>query len=421
MVLEIRLSNFFSIKDEVVLDMRAAAIQTKQAKELSDHYFSVGKDNVLKSIAIYGANASGKSNIIKAIRFCCRMIFQSHTHNEDVSFNFQPFKFDGYQQKPSHFFIRFVLNEVEYEYAFSLTQSEIITEELYHYPNDRRAKVFTRDERIKGEKKDKYSFSNVIKRPLDVAENTSVKTLYISRASQMDREIGKDIFNYFNERFILQFLGLSVNAVEHHLNHSKDFLLKALQIADSDIVDISYRKEKVKMKSFMLNVDTGADAINNEEEEKEIIKIITFHRSAPQVAFDFDTEESHGTKKLFLSLLRILDIVRNDKTLLIDELDTHLHTKLVEFILTIFHASDRAQLIYTTHNTNLLDMKKLRKDQIYFVNKREDGSSDLYSLFDYKDFRENMDAEKGYLQGRFDAIPFIDETKSSLKTILDGE
>lgn len=421
MILEIRLSNFFSIKEEVVLDLRAGNIQTKQAKELHDHYFSHGKDNVLKSVAIYGANASGKSNVIKALRFCCRMIFNSHTHNENVSFNFQPFKFEGYQNKPSRFFIRFVSNDIEYEYSYTLTRTEIIREELYYYPNNRKAKIFTRDERIEGYKKDKYSFSNLIKRPLDVAENTSVKTLFISRASQMDRVIGKELFNFFSNRFILGYTGFNSHSLEQNLTENKDFLLKALQIADSDIVDISYRKEKMKLKSVKFSFGAAGDSVSNEDSEEEVLKIETYHKSAPKIPFDFDTEESDGTRKLFISLLSILDIVRNNKTLLIDELETSLHAKLVEFIINLFHASKSAQLIFTTHNTNLLDLKKLRRDQIFFVNKLEDGSSDMYSLFDYKDFRENMDAEKGYLQGRFDAIPFIDETKSSLKTILDGE
>ncbi len=421
MILEVRLSNFFSIKDEIVLDLRAGNIQTKQAKELKEHYFSHHKDNILKSVALYGANASGKSNIIKAIRFCCRMIFNSHTHNENVLFNFQPFKFDGYQDKPSSFFIRFVSNEIEYEYSYSLTRSEIITEELYHYPNNRRAKIFTRDERIEGEKKEKYTFSNIIKRPLDVAENTSVKTLFISRASQMDRVIGKELFNFFNEKFILGYTGFNSHSLERNLIENKEFLLKALQIADSDIIDIAYRKEKMKLKSVKFSFDASGDSVSNEDSEEEVLKIETYHKSGPKVAFDFDTEESAGTRKLFISLLSILDIVKNNKTLLIDELETSLHSKLVEFIINLFHASEKSQLIFTTHNTNLLDMKKLRRDQIFFVNKLEDASSDLYSLFDYKDFRENMDAEKGYLQGRFDAIPFIHESKSSLKTILDGE
>jgi hypothetical protein len=347
------------------------------------------------------------------------MVFQSHLNNENSIFNFLPFKFDGYQKRPSEFYIRFVSHDIEYEYSYSLTRTEIITEELYHYPYGRKAKVFKRDERIDGDKKDKYSFSNVIKRPLDIAENTSVKTLFISRASQMDRFVGKELFNFFNEQFILGYTGFNSHSIEHNLIKNKDFLLKALQIADSDITDISYTKEKVKLKSFQLSFGAEKESVNNED--SEVLKIVTYHKVAPNIAFDFDTEESDGTKKLFVILLSILDIVRNNKTLLIDEIDTSLHSNLVEFIINLFHASKKAQLIFTTHNTNLLNLRKIRKDQVFFVNKLQNGSSDLYSLFDYKDFRENMDAEKGYLQGRFDAIPFIDETKSSLKTILDGE
>jgi AAA15 family ATPase/GTPase len=96
-----------------------------------------------------------------------------------------------------------------------------------------------------------------------------------------------------------------------------------------------------------------------------------------------------------------------------------LHTKLVEYIIELFHAGKSAQLIYTTHNTKLLDLNKLRKDQVYFANKKEDASTDLYSLFDYKDFRDTMDAEKAYLQGRFDAIPYINDSIENLKIFLN--
>jgi AAA15 family ATPase/GTPase len=116
----------------------------------------------------------------------------------------------------------------------------------------------------------------------------------------------------------------------------------------------------------------------------------------------------------------MIDIVRNDRTLIIDEIDTSLHTNIVEYFIRLFHMGYRCQLIYTSHNTSLLDLKKTRKDQVYFVNKNNEGASDLYSLFDFKDFRENMDAEKGYLQGRFDAVPFIDLSSSTLKSLLDG-
>ena len=106
-------------------------------------------------------------------------------------------------------------------------------------------------------------------------------------------------------------------------------------------------------------------------------------------------------------MVRMIGIIHEGKMLLVDEIDNSLHTQLVEFVIGMFNHSDHAQLIYTTHNTHLLNTDFQRRDQVYFVNKREDGSSDLYSLFDFKDFRNTLDMEKAYLQGRFDAIPYI--------------
>ena len=135
--------------------------------------------------------------------------------------------------------------------------------------------------------------------------------------------------------------------------------------------------------------------------------MVTYHRNNPDVAFDFETEESEGTKTLFRMMVSMIDIIRQGKTLFVDEIDTSLHTQLVEFIIGMFNSSQCAQLIYTSHNTHLLNTDFQRRDQVYFVNKRDDGSSDLYSLFDYKDFRDTMDMEKAYLQGRFDAVPYL--------------
>jgi len=385
MILEIRLSNFFSIKEEVVLDLTAGNSQSKKAQELSQNVFQFKDTTVLKTVALYGANASGKSSIIKAIRFCCRMVFESHKHNENVVFNFQPFKFEGYKNKPSTFLIKFVSNDIEYEYSFTLSQNEILKEELYYYPNNRRAKIFIRDEAISGTKSEKYSFGSVIKRPLDVAENTSNKTLYISRASQMDREIGKEIFTFFNEKFLLDYLDMTIN-LEAQFVENKSAILEALQIADSDIVDIRIKKQNVPVKSLQLSV-AEPTAIWTDTIQ-QAIQLFTYHRAAPEIAFDFEKEESDGTKNLFFILLSLLDVVKNNKILLIDEIESSLHTNIVEFIIKMFHAGESSQLIYSTHNTNLLNLNKVRKDQIYFVNKKADASTDLYSLFDYKDFRD---------------------------------
>ena len=204
MVIEIKLSNFFSIMDEVVLDMRAANIQTKKSKELEENTFSYQNGRLLKTVAIYGANASGKSSIVKAIRACVGMIINSHNHNENTVFPFAPFKFGG-ADKLSSFFIRFNTNGVEYEYSFQMTQTQIMKEELYYYPNGRRSKVFSRDESLGPDKKKVFDFRDAIARPMDVVANTSQKTLFVSRASQMGREVAQKVFRFFYENFILDF------------------------------------------------------------------------------------------------------------------------------------------------------------------------------------------------------------------------
>ena len=415
MILEIRLSNFFSIKDEIVLDLRAGSIKTKKAQDLQSNTFAYKDGQILKSVAIYGANASGKSNIIKAIRFCCSMVFLSHNYNQNDNFNFFPFKFKNYPLLPSNFFIRFVMNNVEYEYSFSLTCNEIISEELYFYPNGRRAKIFTRDETQGKEKNKIYTFGAIIRKPMDVAENTSRKTLFVSRASQMDRDFAKKVFNFFHSSFILDYSNHNINIVQLYKDN-REQLLKALKFADSDIVNISMKITKQPSKNFHLDVMKNQLSIQDVVLDELIFS--TFHKADENIAFNLSVDESAGTQKLFLLILSIMDIVKHNKILLIDEIESSLHNKIVDYVIGIFHASNSAQIIYTTHNTNLLDHNKLRKDQIYFVNKRDDGSSDLYSLFDYKDFRDSMDAEKAYLQGRFDAIPYLDDSLENLKTLM---
>lgn len=422
MVLEIRLSNFFSIKDEIVIDLKAANIQSRQAKELESNIFKYNKTNVLKSIALYGANASGKSNIIKAIRFCSLMVLNSHNHNEDAIFNFTPFKFDGYENKPSKFFINFVYNNIEYEYSFELTRKEIKKESLYYYPKGRITKVFERDEDKGKTKKEKYSFGNQIIRPYDVAENTSVKTLFISRASQMDREIAKEVFKFFLEEFILDILMPLDIKIEYYFNNYKNELLSAMQIADSDIID--FRIEKRPVQGIKIDVKHSPNEpllTSISEQNQEKIFVISYHKKDSNKKFEFFEEESDGTIRLFLAMLTIIDIIKNNKTLLIDEIERHLHPNIVEYLIKLFHSSNAAQLIFTTHSTNLLNLKKFRKDQIYFSNKKEDASTEVYSLYDFKDFRETMDAEKAYLTGRFGAVPFLSDSKKKIEQLLNGK
>lgn len=409
MILKIEFENFFSIRDRIRIDFRAASINTALARELSHNVMQWKGVPVLKSVGLFGPNASGKSNILKAITFCCGMILESHLYNEGVTFNFEPFKFDGWQNKPSKFLIDFVCEDVEYEYSFELTRERILSESLFYYPVGRRAKVFTRDA------DGKYSFgTGVMVKPSDVVTNTSVKNLFLSRASSMNREIAQKLYRYFMNQFLLGLVNVNDMMVLDSFNTYKKVILKALEISDTDITDIEARKEQVPAPVAIPGQPDLAYKL------VDVLRFKTFHRNQKDVMFDMDMEESNGTRKLFQILIRLLDVVKNKKSIIMDEFDMGLHTRLADFILDLIHASESSQLLFTSHNTNLIDVRRLRRDQIVFVNKTEEGTTDVYSLYDFKDFRENMDAEKGYLQGRFDAVPYVDSSVSSIKQLLEG-
>lgn len=407
MILKIEFENFFSIKNSIRIDFRAANINTALARELNHNVMKWKGVPVLKTVGLFGPNASGKSNILKAIIFCCKMILESHLHNEGVTFNFEPFKFDGWQKKPSKFLIDFVCEDVEYEYSFELTRDRILCESLYYYPFGRRAKVFVRNA-------DGYSFGNgVIAKPSDVSINTSEKNLFLSRASSMNRDIAQKIYRFFLNQFLLGLVNVNDIMVLDSFNTYKKVILKALEICDTDITDIETRKEQVPAPVVV----PGQSELSYKL--VDVLRFKTFHRNEKKVMFDMDMEESNGTRKLFQILIRMLDVVKNKKSILMDEFDMGLHTRLADFILDLIHASENSQLLFTSHNTNLIDIKRLRRDQIVFVNKLEDGATEVYSLYDFKDFRENMDAEKGYIQGRFDAVPYVDSSVGSIKQLLE--
>ena len=411
MLLAIELENFFSIKNKIRLDFRAGNINTTQAKMLKDNLIEWNGQKILKTIGLWGPNASGKTSIVRAIKFCCMMVLESHQHNENTRFNFQPFKFDGWQEKPSRFFIDFVCDNIEYEYEYTLTTTEILTESLYYYPNHRKTKIFER-------RGTEYSFgTKVLERPKDVALATSNKNLFLSRASSMNRELAKTIYRFFMNTFLLDLVSLNSTGIEYNFNKYKPLVLKALEICDSDICDIKLRHKKITQP---IPVGHDEQGISLELREVDAIEFKTYHKIDPSIQFDMERDESDGTQRLFAILNRMLDVVSNNKSLMLDEFDRQLHTILADFLIDLVHASPQSQLLFTTHNTNLIDMTRFRKDQIVFVNKKADGATEVYSLYDFRDFRDTMDAEKGYLQGRFDAIPFVTSSASTLRQLMKG-
>lgn len=408
MILKIELENFFSIRDRIRIDFRAGNINTKLSRELSNNVMMWKDVPVLKTVGLFGPNASGKSNILKAISFCCRMILDSHQYNEGATFNFEPFKFDGWNKKSSKFLIDFVCEDIEYEYSFELTKEQIIRESLYHYPMGRRAKVFVR------EADGTYSFgTGVMLKPSDVVLNTSIKNLFLSRASSMNREIAQRLYRYFLQQFLLGLVSINDFMMLDSFSRHKQLILKALEICDSDITDIEARKEQTPAPVKV----PGQTELTYQM--VDILRFKTFHHNDKDIMFDMDMEESNGTRKLFQILIRLLDVVRNKKSIMMDEFDMGLHVRLADFVLDLVHASESSQLLFSSHNINLINIQRLRRDQIVFVNK-EEGATKVYCLYDFKDFRENMDATKAYIQGRFDAVPYVDSSVASLKQLLNN-
>lgn len=422
MLVEMRFSNIYSIKDEISIDFRAANINNRAVKNLSDNVINFNDRKFLKVQGIYGPNASGKSNILKAAFFAKQLILESYQYNEGAIFNYIPFKFDGYSDRPSSFFIHFFIDDVEYEYSFTLNRHQIISEELYYYKGRRKSKIFTRNEELSSEKSKIYSFSKgYFNLPMDIAISTSKKSLFISKASQMDRELAKKIYNFFRTQLIIGLPILTGLDVINLFKRYKSLIIEALQMVDSDIVDIDYRIDKIPLLPMISPIQTQKNSISMPLDRVPITEIVNFyttHKYDKNITFNLMAEESNGTKHIFNLLLILFDVCKNGKTLILDEFDSSLHADLSQFILDIFYSSKSSQLLFTTHNTNLLDVKKIRKDQIIFTNKKTDCSTEVYSLFEFKDFRENMDAEKCYLDGRFDAIPYIDYSKAKLKKIF---
>ena len=415
MLLKFSISNFYSVKDTLTVGFEAERISTEGAKALAENLFSRNGKKYLKTIGIFGPNASGKTSIYKALLFCSRLVLDSHMNNEGSVFNFMPFKFDGYHEKPSEFCINFTCDEVEYEDSFSLTRKEIVSENLYYYPGKRKAKIFTRNEQVGKSKSEIFNFTDgFFVKPMDVAQSTGRNTLFISRASQMDRELAKKIYNFFLTELYIGIPQVRTDYAVGLFEKNKPLILEALRMADSDIVDIEIRKEKIPIPQFTTDLQFGIPVIQNES----ITRFLTTHRHNSEIRFDLYAEESAGTRQIFSLLLVLLDVCKRGKTIIVDEFDLSLHTELAEFIINMVHASKCAQLLFTSHNTNLIDVKKFRRDQICFTNKREDGATDFYSLFDFKDFRENMDAEKGYLQGRFDAVPYVTASVDEIRKLF---
>lgn len=401
MLIEFNVKNFRSMKGETTFSLLASKDKLHENNLIINK--KLKKDRLLKSAVIYGANASGKSNVLIALNTMKSIITNSHRYQQGEELNYQPFKLDPEcTDEPTEFNVVFIKNDIQYNYGFSYDSSRIINETLYWYPRGKKALVFSR------KNTNEYKFTEDKKKQAFFSERTPENVLYLSRATQLNYEITKEPIDWFisDLRIILATDHPGLNVFTNSMiddEKSKRKILKALEAADVGIDDIRSERVKLKEKDLPQNIPVEIKEIIAKSEQT---RITTIHNG---VKFDFNSDESDGTRRLYALIGPIIEAIENDRVLVIDEIDTKLHHLLNVFIIRLFHSpdNDRSQLIFNIHNTNLLDRDLFRRDQIWFTEKDpSSGETDLYSLLEFRP-RNDVNIQKGYLAGRYGALPII--------------
>ena len=418
MLVNFRVENFKSFKDLAEFSMEA----TKLKNLRSSNTFALDNICLLTSAVIYGANASGKSSILDAIGSMKAIIKNSVDIEKSKNYRARPFLLSkDTEDKESIFEVEFVIEHKIYRYGFEIDiDSKILKEWLFQKNLKARARYTPLFEREGGN----ISVSSNFKEGNKLIDKTRDNALFLTVVAQFNGEISETIIKWMNKLNILSntksemFENYSFSKLDDDIFKNK--IVSLIKSADTGIYDISKSnvsfdeliKENAHLEGlpqFILEKikEDGMSTIKTEHiqynKDKTFYKMKTFDLSF----------ESDGTQKLLALTAPILDSLESGNMLIIDELDNSLHTELVEAIIKLFNSEstnpNNAQLIFTTHDTNLLDQKLFRRDQIWFTQKNILGQSELYSLVEYGKgkTRDDLVLEKNYLDGKFGATPHI--------------
>lgn len=421
MFLEFRVKNYRSIKDEQKLSLIASS-----DKEMVDsHLMSTGLktlDKVVRSAVVYGPNASGKSNFLFALAFMRAVVADSATVIQaGQQYAVQPFRLDAQTSKePSEFEITFAENGVRYQYGFSLLPEHVVNEWLLVYRTAKPQQWFERrfDPQTKTHT---YEFSSYLTGSRKLwQDSTRPNALFLSTAVQLNSDLLRPVFAAIVEK-LFYFAAGTMPAPDFTTAMLKDPATKNavqdfLSSADTGISDIQTVSRKGFHHRFEFSPTGGPTQSAAEEYEMQMPQFI--HKTATGSArFEFN-DESLGTQRLYSFAAPVLDVLANGKLLVVDELDSSLHTLLVRRLVSMFHntASNPkgAQLIFSTHDTSLLEDTLFRRDQIWFTEKGRDQATKLFPLTDFSP-RKKEALERGYLAGRYGAVPFF----TDLPAVLD--
>lgn len=420
MLIMFKAKNFTSFKDEVILDLRATSY-----KQHPSHVINISDDlKLLKTTAIYGANASGKSNLISAMFFFEKYIFDqfiSKNSNEDnilkeqkFKANLEPFMLTNNINNVSEFEIIFYYNGKQIQYGFECTPSEVLNE--WYYIDDK--KVFERDSKL--------SIGKNYEKHLKMYNKVPKERLYIS---VLEYFLGDDEKHLILEDFIDFFVKNYNVYLEILFESSVKKVAGNIRLNKKLILDDEYR---AKVEKYLKQIDVGICGLdiqdkivlNEETGKEERTKVIkTIHN----IYNDYDKiigyqyfdlfQESTGTLRFLSYIQDIINMIEHGGVFIVDEMSARLHPLLTKLIVDMFQSSSnkKAQLVFTTHDISMLNKEQFRRDEVVFVDKDLKGISKIYALSDLR-VREDATFNKDYLQGKYGAIPIF-----NYDVIIGGE
>lgn len=414
MLIELSITNYRSIKEKATLSLLADGYESK-AENVFTYKLPNQKDvRLLNTALIYGANGSGKSNILKGLFELLYMLDHPAHAGKDIRY-YDPFKFNSESDsKPVEFEIKFLdAANVPYQYNVAFSKTEIVKEELFYWPNGRLTPAF---ERVVGN-----------------TEEEDIHYLKIGKSAQEDRETEKVYKNNFG---ISHFSSLTPNKVILGAFKAiqKMFVINTLndrhRSGDLDKIGdlITNRSDfKNKINALIRYADLNISEIkaektnsaeNSDTRPQRKFKFLAAHQyfngenKTEYLVNNPLFEESQGSQTILGLGSEIILSLEKGGVLFVDEFETSLHPKLSKALITIFQNSklnpNKAQLIFTTHDTNLMDHNTFRRDQIWFTSKNQRGETALYSMVDFSELREGHVFEKWYMSGKFGAVPNLD-------------
>ncbi len=420
MLVEFTVNNFKSIRDTVKFSMLTSSKD-------EGNYFEKRKYKLLKSAIIYGANASGKSNFLRAMAFMSKFVLNKYKIIQSIDkLPHEPFRLSTETEDASSSFeIVFFIENIKYRYGFEIDNELIYSEWLYADEKGKEAKLFYRDveekEYINPNKfVEGYRFFDKKDEKINVSSNQ----LFLWKCdNEKDGFISKSILNWFNQFNMIDgmdhtgYINFTMKKMENE--DFKNKIIELVKTADIGIDNLQVEEEDVPLE--VIEKLQLPDLIKDEMIKEGGFKSITLNTLHQKfnsdgnvidtVVFELEKEESKGTRKFFAMSAPILDTLKNGKVLIIDELDASLHPILTQHLIKLFHDEsinkNNAQLIFATHDTNLLKKTIFRRDQIWLSEKNKYGSTDLYSLAQFKNVRKNEDFEKQYIHGKYGAIPYL--------------